>query len=93
MNRLSEREAQAKAISREERESGATDNPLINAEDDPSRFQTLSYFFEDEEGVEIVQDLDWAEDEVKVYYFWQGGREMITEGALFDWAMERWEEE
>ena len=93
MNRLTEREAQAKEITREERESGATNNPLINAEEYPSRFQTLSFFFEDEEGVEIVQDLDWENDEPKVYYFWQGGREMITEGALYDWAIERWEED
>ncbi len=88
MNRLTEREAQARLAN----EGDETEpNPLTEATDFPSRFQTLSFFFEDEEGVEIVQDLDWADDEPKVYYFWQGGREMITEGALFDWAMERWE--
>lgn len=91
MNRLTEREAQAK-LANEGDETEA--NPLNEAQDYPSRFQTLSFFLEDEEGIEIVQDLDdGQEDSVRVYYFWQGGREMITEGALYEWALERWEED
>lgn len=91
MNRLTEREAQAKQVTREERESGATDNPLIEAEYYPNRFQSLTYFFPENDGVKIEQDLDL--DTIKVEYFFEGGSEEITEGALYEWALERWEEE
>ena len=90
MNRLADREAQAQVLA-----SGDTSepNPIEEAGDFPNRFSTLSFFFEEGDGVEIVQDLDNQEEEPEVYYFFEGGREQITEGALFEWAIEKWGEE
>lgn len=91
MNRLTERVAQAKAISKEERESGAEDNPVLGAEYYPNRFESLTYFFPDNDGVKIELDKDL--DTLTVEYFYEGGREVLTKGALYEWAIERWEEE
>lgn len=90
MSRLSEREAQALAVTEAEREEGNEDNPIIYAESAPNRFQTLSFFFPEEDGVEIVQDLDHEEEDPKVYYFNESERVELTEGALYEWALERW---
>ena len=90
MNQLETREAQARALA----SGDATEpNPIEEAGDFPNRFNTLSFFFEEGDGVEIVQDLDNQEGEPEVYYFFEGGREQITEGALFEWAIEKWGEE
>ena len=91
MNRLNEREEQAKGATREERESGATSNPIIGAEDNPNRFESLTFFFPEDDGVKIERDIDL--DEVTVEYFFEGGSEILTEGALYEWALERWEED
>lgn len=87
MNRLTEREAQAKLVNDGDETEA---NPLAEAGDFPSRFQTLTFFFE-EDGVEIVKDLDWENDDPKVYYFHGEEKIELKEGALYEWALERWE--
>lgn len=89
MTRLADREEQARIL-----ESGdVTDpNPLTEAEAFPNRFETLSYFFEDGDGVEIVKDLDHEEEDPKVYYFDDSGKVELTQGALYEWAIDRFNE-
>lgn len=90
MNQLETREAQARALAN----GNATEkNSIEEAGEFPNRFRTLSFFFEEGDGVEIVQDLDNEEEDPEVYYFFEGGREQITEGALFEWAIKKWGEE
>ena len=87
MKRLTKREEEAKSLA----SGGEIDqSPLGEAEAFPSRFRTLSYFFPEEDGVEIVQDID-SEEWVSVYYFDETGRVELTEGALYEWALERFE--
>ena len=88
-NRLAEREAQALEITGKDRDEVEEDNPIYYAESAPNRFRTLSFFFPEEDGVEIVEDLDNEEEDPKVYYFYEGGREELTDGALYDWALEQ----
>ena len=90
MSRLSEREAQVLEVTEKDREEVNENNPIIFAETAPNRFQTLTYFFPEEDGVEIVQDLDHEEEDPKVYYFNESERVELTEGALYEWALERW---
>lgn len=86
MNRLSEREKQARLrLAGDESEA----NPLEEAEGFPNRFTTLSYFFEEGDGVEIVQDSDHEDIDPTIYYFYEGGKEEIKEGALYEWALEQ----
>lgn len=90
MTRLPEREEQAKVLA-----SGdiIDPNPLDEAESFPSRFITLSYFFDEGDGVEIVQDSDNEERDPEIYYFDESGRTRLTSGALYEWTLEKWEEE
>ena len=88
-NRLAEREAQALEIAGKDRDEVGEDNPIYYAESAPNRFRTLSFFFEEGDGVEIVEDLDNEEEDPKVYYFHEGGREELTDGALYEWALEQ----
>ena len=90
MTRLPDREEQARALASE----GETDsNPITEAESYPSRFVTLSYFFEEGDGVEIVQDSDHEDRDPEIYYFDESGRTRLTSGALYEWALRKWEEE
>lgn len=91
MSRLSEREAQVLEVTEKDREEVNENNPIIFAETAPNRFQTLTYFFPEEDGVEIIQDLDHQEEDVKVYYFDESVRVELTKGALYEWALEKWE--
>ena len=90
MPNLIEREAQAKALA----EGIETDliNPIEDAAGFPNRFETLSYFFPEGDGVGIVLDLDNKEEGPRVYYFHDEGREEITQGALYEWALTQYEE-
>lgn len=91
MNRLTEREAQAKLVNDGDESEF---NPINDAATYPCRHQTLSFFFQEEDGVEIVQDLDWEGVlEPKVYYFQGEEKIELKEGALYEWAMEKWEED
>lgn len=85
---LKEREEQAKQrLAGDESET----NPLEEAEGFPNRFTTLSYFFNEGDGIEIVQDLDWEKEEPKVYYFHEAGKEELSSGALYEWAINQLE--
>lgn len=92
MSRLTEREAQAKAVIEGERESLDDDNPIIYAESAPCRYQSITYWFPDDDGVVIEENLD-REGEITVKYMDGDETIELTEGALYDWAMERWEED
>lgn len=92
MERLKQREAQVLALTEEERETGNEDNPILYAESGPCRFRTLSFFFPDGDGVEIVEDLD-NEEEVTVKYFDDSNSIELNDGPLYEWAMERLYEE
>jgi hypothetical protein len=80
---LSEREAQARALQVKE----DAENPLTIALENPNRFQTVTFFFADDDGIKIETDLDL--NDVTVYYLTQcGARQyVITEGALYEWAI------
>jgi hypothetical protein len=88
MERLKQREAQVLALTEEERETGNEDNPILYAESGPCRFRTLSFFFPDGDGVEIIEDLD-NEEEVTVKYFDDSNSIELNDGPLYEWAMER----
>lgn len=90
MSRLQDREEQARILA-----SGDTTdpNPLEEAEGFPSRFITLSYFFEEGDGVEIVQDTDHEDRDPEIYYFDESGKTKLTTGALYEWALERWSDQ
>lgn len=92
MERLKQREAQVLALTEEERETGNEDNPILYAESGPCRFRTLSFFFPDGDGVEIIEDLD-NEEEVTVKYFDDSNSIELNDGPLYEWAMERLYEE
>lgn len=85
------REAQILALTEKDREEADSDNPIIYAETAPCHYQSETFWFPEGDSVEVVQNLDWEED-LEVYYQEQGGeRVQITEGALYEWAIERWE--
>ena len=88
MSRLSEREAQALAIAGKDREEVEEDNPIIYAESAPCRYQSITYWFPEEDGVMVQQSLD-NEEEITVKYL-TGEEEIdLTEGALYEWALEQ----
>lgn len=87
MSRLSEREAQAKAIAGKDRDGLDEEHPIIYAESAPCRYQSITYWFPDGDGVRVEQSLDDEED-IKVYYL--GEEEIaLTDGALYEWAMDQ----
>lgn len=92
MSRLSEREEQAAAVNEADRDDLDEKNPIVYAESAPNRFRTLSYFFPEGDGVEIVQDLD-NDEEVSIFYFDNSGRVELESGALYQWALDKWEED
>ena len=89
MNRLEERTAQLLAITAEQRDNGDESNPILFAEARPNRFRILTYFFPEDDGVTIEEDLDLGE--ISVRYFNEGESIELTEGALFEWAVEQYQ--
>lgn len=85
---IKEREAQILATTEEEREEGNEDNPIIHAEQGPNRFALMSLFFSDSDGVQIQEDLDL--NEITVKYFTDDEDILITEGALYEWAINQY---
>ena len=74
----------------EEAEDMGASNPIIFAEQGPNRFRTISLFFEDvaggdNDGVNITEDTDLGEITVK--YFTDRDEIELTEGAVYDWAI------
>ena len=66
-------------------------NPILFAEQGPNRFRMMSLFFEDvagghNDGVKITEDLDLGE--ITVQYFTDIDEVPLTEGAVYDWAID-----
>jgi hypothetical protein len=66
-------------------------NPILFAEQGPNRFRMMSLFFEDvaggrNDGVKITEDLDLGE--ITITYFTDEDKTEITEGAVYDWAID-----
>jgi uncharacterized membrane-anchored protein len=90
MSNLKLREQQVAALTEEEREKGDDSNPILYAESGPCRYQSVTYWFPEEDGVIIEQNMD-DEDDITVKYM--NGDETIelTEGPLFEWAIDQYE--
>lgn len=83
---LEDRNAQVLATTEEDRENLNEDNPIIYAESAPNRYQTVTLFFPEEDGVRIEEDLDLHL--FRVYYFNDESETELTEGAVYDWALD-----
>ena len=88
---LKTRNEQVIATTEEEREDLNEDNPIVFAESAPNRFRVMSMFFEDvvggnNDGVNITEDTDLGEITVK--YFTDKDEIELTEGAVYDWAID-----
>jgi hypothetical protein len=91
MSRLSEREAQAKAIEGKDRDQVEEENPIIFAETAPCHYQSATFWFPEGDSVEVVENLDW-EEEIEVFYQEKDKeRVQLHEGALYDWALEQYQ--
>jgi hypothetical protein len=93
---LQTRNEQVIALTEEIREEleGSEDvgaaNPILFAEQGPNRFRMMSLFFEDvagghNDGVKIQEDLDLGE--ITITYFTDEDETELTEGAVYDWAL------
>jgi len=74
----------------EEAEDMGASNPIIFAEQGPNRFRTISLFFEDvaggdNDGVTITEDINLGDITVK--YFTDKDEIELTEGAVYEWAV------
>ena len=74
----------------EDEEDMGASNPILFAEQGPNRFRMISMFFEDvagghNDGVNITEDTDLGEITVK--YFTDEDEIELTEGAVYDWAI------
>lgn len=87
------RTAQLLAITEDERDSGDTDNPVLNAEYGPTRVAVMNLFFDDTDagdGVTIEEDLSL--NDIVVKYFANGQERELTSGALYEWALNYYRE-
>ena len=94
---LTTREAQALALTdqvREELEEASDDeHPFIYAEQGPNRYQSITWFFPESDGVRVDQDLDLDPEgeEVRVFYFnTEGSETELTSGPVYDWAVNQY---
>lgn len=74
----------------EEAEDMGESNPFIFAESAPNRFRIMSLFLEDvsggnNDGVKITEDVESGEIEIE--YFTDIDQVPLTEGAVYDWAL------
>jgi hypothetical protein len=74
----------------EEAEDMGQSNPFIFAESAPNRFRMMSLFLEDvsggnNDGVKITEDVESGEIEIE--YFTDIDQVPLTEGAVYDWAL------
>jgi hypothetical protein len=86
---LKQREAELLATTEADREEGNEANPFVFAESGPNRFRIMTLFFPNDDGVKIEEDLDL--NEVSVEYFNDTERVTLTEGALYEWAIDQYE--
>jgi hypothetical protein len=90
VSNLKLREQQVIALTEEEREIGNDSNPIIYAESGPCRYQSVTYWFPQEDGVVIEQNMDDEED-ITVKYMNDDETIELTEGPLYDWAINQYE--
>ena len=88
MNRLSDREAQALEVAGKDRDGLDEEHPIVFAESGPCRYQSITYWFPEEDGVIVQQSLDDEED-ITVKYLTGEEEITLTEGALYEWALEQ----
>jgi hypothetical protein len=74
----------------EEAEDMGQSNPFIFAESAPNRFKMMSLFLEDvsggnNDGVKITEDVESGE--IAIEYFTDIDQVPLTEGAVYDWAL------
>jgi hypothetical protein len=86
---LKQREAELLATTEADREEGNEANPFVFAESGPNRFRIMTLFFSNDDGVKIEEDLDL--NEVSVEYFNDTERVTLIEGALYEWAIDQYE--
>lgn len=88
MNKLEERAAQLHALTQDQRDEMDDSNPIIYAESGPNRFQSITLFFPEEDGVRVEEDLDLHE--ITVHYFTTDGKDIkLEEGhPIHDWALD-----
>ena len=84
---LATRTAQLLAITDADRESGNSENPILLAESQPNRYQFVIVFFTDFDGVKITEDLNDEDAELSVQFFNTETEQDLIEGALYDWAI------
>ncbi len=86
------RTAQIVASTEEEKEEDG--HPIGDAESCPNRFNVISLFFSDNDGVTITQDLDYDGEPqgLTVEYFAGDDKVEVTEGDFYDWAVNYFEE-
>jgi hypothetical protein len=82
---LREREAQVMALTDDDRDAADESNPIIYAEGGPNRFALMSLFFTSNDGVRIEEDLSLGD--ITVEYFTDTESVQLTEGAVYDWAI------
>lgn len=87
---LQQRESELLALTEAQREEADENNPILYAEAGPNRFESMTLFFPQEDGVKVEKDLDL--NETRVYYFNDEGQSELTEGALYEWALNYYEE-
>jgi hypothetical protein len=86
------REEQLLALTQEEREKGDDSNPILYAESGPCRYQSTTYWFSEDDGVIVEQDMDNVED-ITVKYMNGDETVELTDGPLYDWAIDLYESE
>jgi hypothetical protein len=88
MSTIKKREELILATTEAEREDVDSLNALVIAEASPNRFNVMSLFFGDQEedGVRIEEDLELGE--ITVQYFNDTETVELTEGVMYNWAME-----
>ena len=92
MTTIQLREEQILAVTEKEREEIDETNPIIFAETAPNRYATMTLFFEEEDGVRIVEDTDLKT--IEVFYFdTEGNETQVNEtSVLYQWASQYFEE-
>jgi hypothetical protein len=87
---LKELEAHLSLVDDDMRDAGDESNPIIFAESGPNRFNLMSLFFNDSDGVRIEEDLELGD--ITVQLFNDTDTQELKEGALFDWAITYYKE-
>ena len=91
MTSLTQREKEIAAITDDQRDEGDESNPILHAESGPNRFNVMSMFFPEEDGVRIEEHIGL--NDIEVFYFDIEGKEtQLEEGILFDWAINHYKE-